>query len=116
MHDFYKFLMISIGSPVVMGLIAFIGYRKASLTRVKKNWLFIPALILSIVTVCTSWMWFFYTNYFVALPSFLVSGTLLFIARKQFASSTWSKLIFGMLSLSVLLAIISAFAFAYGRF
>ena len=116
MHDFYRFLLISIGSPVVLGLIAYIGFRKAQTANTKKNWLFIPAVILAIVALFTSWMWFFYTNYFVALPSFLVSGTLLFIARKQFASSTWSKWVFGMLSLSVLLAIISAFAYAYVRF
>jgi hypothetical protein len=68
--------------------------------------LFISSLILAILFVLTSWMWFWLFNLFVSLPVGLISLVLLLIYRSKYGMDRGAVIIARLLTLGLITALI----------
>ncbi len=68
--------------------------------------LFISSLILAILFVLTSWMWFWLFNLFVSLPVGLISLVLLLIYRSKYGMDRGAVIITRLLTLGLITALI----------
>ena len=68
--------------------------------------LFISSLVLAILFVLTSWMWFWLFNLFVSLPVGLISLGLLLIYRSKYGMDRGAVIIARLLTLGLITALI----------
>jgi hypothetical protein len=72
----------------------------------QKRILFIISLILAILFVLTSWMWFWLFNLFLSLPVGLISLILLLIYRSKYGMDRGAVIVARLLTLGLITALI----------
>ena len=68
--------------------------------------LFISSLILAILFVLTSWMWFWFFNLVVSLPIGLISLVLLLLYRSKYGMDRGAVIVARLLTLGLITALI----------
>jgi hypothetical protein len=68
--------------------------------------LFISSLILAILFVLTSWMWFWFFNLVVSLPIGLISLVLLLVYRSKYGMDRGAVIVARLLTLGLITALI----------
>lgn len=82
---------------------------KATNTHSKMLWLTIPAYILAVYCLFTSWIWVYYINLFISLPFYIVSLLLNYLNWRKNGYTNWVRNITIIQILAFLFAIAVAF-------
>ncbi len=69
--------------------------------------LFSISLILAIVFVLTSWMWFWLLNLFISLPAGLISLVLLLVYRSKYGMDRGAVVLARLLTLGLITALVA---------
>jgi uncharacterized membrane protein len=58
----------------------------------RHKWLVIPALVLAVYCILTSWIWMYYMIVFIFLPFFIVSAVLAYLGYRAYGKTRLLKI------------------------
>lgn len=102
------FFLKTWGTALGIFIVVFFLAKVCGKTPVARHkWFVIPALVLAIYAVLTSWIWIYYANFFVCLPFFIVSILLLLLGWRAHGKSKLLTVTWWLQGIALCVALIS---------
>ena len=113
MNHYLNLFLITYGMALgIVVLVWFCANTWAKTPEKKYKYYAIPALVLSICCIATSWNWVYYANFFFSLPFFIASLWLMYLAWRNGGKGKLLKTVWWFQSIAVFVSLVSIILFS----